>query len=162
MEEGKGVAMAILGMVAVISVVGLVLLFNGATANVVTPGGAKVYGGGEIAHGLDQYQDPGSYVRYSTPRPLEFEEGIDPARNREGAEWPDVVLDSNYRRTGPIEEYVAGGATTCHYPPYSDRLTELYAKGDCIPLGYNPNTEEQEEPIAPGYESYACCDAGGI
>jgi hypothetical protein len=44
-EEGKGVALAILGVVAVIAVVGLVLLFSGATGN-LTEGGInnpKVY-----------------------------------------------------------------------------------------------------------------------
>lgn len=42
-DEGKGVALAILGVVAVIAVVGLVLLFSGATAKVSLP--SKVYGG---------------------------------------------------------------------------------------------------------------------
>jgi hypothetical protein len=45
MEEGKGVAMAILGIVAVIAVVGLVLLFTGATGNAFLSGLPKVYGG---------------------------------------------------------------------------------------------------------------------
>jgi hypothetical protein len=44
MEEGKGVSMAILGIVAVVSVVGLVMLFTGATANVAAPA-QKIYGG---------------------------------------------------------------------------------------------------------------------
>lgn len=43
-EEGRGVALAILGIVAVIAVVGLVLLFTGATAKVSAPF-QKVYGG---------------------------------------------------------------------------------------------------------------------
>ena len=37
-EEGKGVAMAILGVVAVIAVVGLVLLFSGASGKIVQGG----------------------------------------------------------------------------------------------------------------------------
>jgi hypothetical protein len=48
-NESKGVALAILGIVAVIAVVGLVLLFKGATGKVVdtsmTFPNAKVYGG---------------------------------------------------------------------------------------------------------------------
>ena len=36
MEEGKGVAMAILGIVAVIAVVGLVLLFSGASGKIIS------------------------------------------------------------------------------------------------------------------------------
>ena len=43
-DEGKGVAMAILGIVAVIAVVGLVLLFTGATGK-ISYGQPKVYGG---------------------------------------------------------------------------------------------------------------------
>jgi hypothetical protein len=42
-EEGRGVALAILGIVAVIAVVGLVLLFTGATGKLVSPGVAKLY-----------------------------------------------------------------------------------------------------------------------
>ncbi len=44
-EEGRGIALAILGIVAVIAVVGLVLLFTGASGGVAYPGIAKVYGG---------------------------------------------------------------------------------------------------------------------
>lgn len=45
-DEGKGVALAILGVVAVIAVVGLVLLFSNASATgQVSNVGAKVYGG---------------------------------------------------------------------------------------------------------------------
>ena len=44
-EEGKGIALTILGIVAVIAIVGLVLLFTGAgTGGYVAPG-VKVYGG---------------------------------------------------------------------------------------------------------------------
>jgi hypothetical protein len=45
MEEGKGVAIAILGIVAVIAVTGFVLLYSGATGNVFLSGLPKVYGG---------------------------------------------------------------------------------------------------------------------
>lgn len=46
-EESKGIALAILGVVAVIAIVGLVLLFAGAkkTGDVVLPQYNKVYGG---------------------------------------------------------------------------------------------------------------------
>ncbi|MBD3361900.1 hypothetical protein GF358_03865 [Candidatus Woesearchaeota archaeon] len=46
-EESKGIALAILGVVAVIAIVGLVLLFAGAknTGEVVIPQANKVYGG---------------------------------------------------------------------------------------------------------------------
>ena len=50
MSEGKGIAMAILGIVALIAVVGLVLLFSGkmtggVVANEAIYGANKVYGG---------------------------------------------------------------------------------------------------------------------
>lgn len=45
-EESKGIALAILGVVAVIAIVGLVLLFAGAnTGDVALPQYNKVYGG---------------------------------------------------------------------------------------------------------------------
>ena len=45
MEEGKGVAVAILGIVAVLAVSGLVLLYTGATGNFYMSAAPKVYGG---------------------------------------------------------------------------------------------------------------------
>ena len=63
-EEGKGVALAILGVVAVIAVVGLVLLFRGASGQFVQPGYAKVYPGhvveGDAVPGF-QSQGEGDY-----------------------------------------------------------------------------------------------------
>lgn len=143
-EEGKGVALAILGIVAVIAVVGLILLFKGGTTGNVagTTAGAKIYGGGEIAHGLDQYQDPEGYVRYSTPRPLEGEEYIYSERIKDSGDNPppEVTLDSNYRRTGPIMD------NPCPYPPYTDKVTALYAAGrECM----------QSE--MPEYQDFYCC-----
>jgi hypothetical protein len=63
-EEGKGVAMAILGIVAVIAVVGLVLLFTGAT-------GKGLYGG-ELTRvpGVDLYEKGEEPVRYTSPVPV--------------------------------------------------------------------------------------------
>ncbi len=52
MAEGKGVALAILGIVAVIAVVGLIMLFKGGTGEVVVGGiygPDKTYGGWERA-----------------------------------------------------------------------------------------------------------------
>ncbi len=64
-EEGKGVALAILGIVAVIAVVGLVLLFTGSTGKYVLPSVAKVYPGhvvaGDTGPGF-QYAGEGAYV----------------------------------------------------------------------------------------------------
>jgi hypothetical protein len=65
-EEGKGVAMAILGIVAVIAVMGLVLLFKGASGNAAGYlGESKIYPGkvvlGETGPGFD-YAGEGAYV----------------------------------------------------------------------------------------------------
>ncbi len=63
-EEGKGVALAILGIVAVIAVVGLVLLFTGAS-------GQGVYGG-QMRQGESDIrligEEPG---RYTSPVPAD-------------------------------------------------------------------------------------------
>ncbi len=65
MEEARGVSLAILGIVAVIAVVGLVLLFTGGTGTMVYPGIAKVYPGkvvkGETGQGFP-YLGGGEYV----------------------------------------------------------------------------------------------------
>lgn len=60
MEEGKGVAMAILGIVAVIAVVGLILLFTGATGN-------GSYGGALTRPGTYLYEKGEEPVRYTSP-----------------------------------------------------------------------------------------------
>ncbi|MEM4247101.1 MAG: hypothetical protein QXR48_03895 [Candidatus Woesearchaeota archaeon] len=64
-EEGKGVALAILGIVAVIAVVGLVLLFTGATGKYTAYGMPKLYPGkvvkGETGQGFP-YLGSGEYV----------------------------------------------------------------------------------------------------
>jgi len=54
-EEGKGVALAILGVVALIAVVGLVLLFKGATGNVVAYD--PIYGSDKLYGGWDRVQE---------------------------------------------------------------------------------------------------------
>jgi hypothetical protein len=65
-EEGKGIALAILGIVAVIAVVGLVMLFKGGTGGFVGGyGSPKVYPGhvvqGDTGPGF-QYAGEGAYV----------------------------------------------------------------------------------------------------
>lgn len=60
----RGVALAILGIVSVIALVGLILLFQGGSGEVVLPG-AKLYPGkvvkGETGQGF-QYAGEGAYV----------------------------------------------------------------------------------------------------
>ena len=142
-EEGKGIALAILGIVAVIAVVGLVLLFKGGTGKVAySTAGAKVYGGGEIAHDLDQYRDPQEFVRYSDNRAYAGANFVYPERHEDTGDSPvpQTTYDSDYKRTGPILD------NPCPYPPYTDKTTSLYARGrDCV------GSE------SPGYEEFLCC-----
>lgn len=159
-EEGRGVALAILGIVAVIAVVGLVLLFKGGTTGKVagTTAGAKVYGGGGIAHGLDQYRDEAGFVRYSDNRIYagaqygyqwgdDFRERIEDSGNG----VPYATYDADYKRTGPVLD------NPCPFPPYTDRVTGLYAEGrECIPSGMNPANGEMGR-VPSGYEDYFCC-----
>ncbi len=151
-EEGKGVALAILGIVAVLAVVGLVLLFKGATGKVAGTVGDKLYGGGGIAHDKDQYQDPEGFVRYSDNRVYSGALYVYPDRIKDsGNGVPEATYDQDYRRTGPIMD------NPCPYPPYTDRVTALYASGrECVPSGMNPTNGEMGR-IPKGYEDYLCC-----
>jgi len=68
-EEGKGVALAILGIVAVIAVVGLVLLFTGATGKFVEPGLPKIYtrqSENAVAYGPGNVENPYYGYDYET------------------------------------------------------------------------------------------------
>lgn len=60
MEENKGISMAILGIVAVIAVVGLVMLFSGGTGKYVMYSYPKVYPGKVVALETGPgFQEPG-------------------------------------------------------------------------------------------------------
>jgi hypothetical protein len=87
-EEGRGVALAILGIVAVIAVVGLVLLFTGTT-------GRGVYGG-EMRQGESPLRAIGEEpARYTGSPPL----GVTPQyRHRDGWEMlqRDICPDDAY------------------------------------------------------------------
>lgn len=153
-EEGKGVALAILGIVAVIAVVGLVLLFKGATGKVAyTTDGAKVYGGGGIAHGLDEYTDPEGFVRYSTNRVYSGAHFIYPERIEDsGNGVPSPTYDQDYRRQGPV----LGNA--CPFRPYTRIVTRFYAKGqDCVEQGFNPATEDYVDVGVNNAANEVCC-----
>jgi hypothetical protein len=153
-DEGKGVAFAILGIVAVIAVVGLVLLFKGMAGQVASAmEPAKVYGGGEITHGLDQYRDPMGYVRYSDGRVYAGAGYIFPERIQDtgGAPVPVPTIDTDPKRTGPIID------SSCPYPPYTARVTATKAAGrNCIRSGVNPDVAS-EGRIPQGFEDFYCC-----
>ena len=145
-QEGKGIALAILGIVAVIAVVGLVLLFTGVTGKYAVPTD-KLYGGGGVTRGgQDQYHD--GFVRYVSNRPEygalysydysdEFRSRIQDSGDQE---VPYATYDASYKRTGPIMD------NPCPYSPYTDRVTRLYAQGrECVPSEM------------PNYEDFLCC-----
>ena len=111
MEEGKGVALAILGIVAVIAVVGLVLLFSGAT-------GKGIYGGALTrTPGVDLYQVGEEPPRYTSPVPIS--EGGTYYSHRPG--WVDLQRD------------------TCSDPAYGVVTTpaQVGARTDCYPSDIN-------------------------
>ncbi|MEM2916152.1 MAG: hypothetical protein QXT19_02235 [Candidatus Woesearchaeota archaeon] len=151
-EEGKGVAYAILGIVAVIAVVGLVLLFKGGAGKVVLEQ-PKVYGGGEIRYGLDQYQN-GGFVRYSDGRIYAGAGYVFPERIKDtgGAPVPTPTYDSDYKRTGPIKD------NPCPYAPYTVKVTAINAAGrNCIRSGIMPEEAISDGRIPAGYEDFYCC-----
>ncbi len=156
-EEGKGIAFAILGIVAVIAVVGLVLLFKGWTADVAyTTGGAKLYGGGELAHGMDQYTD-GGFVRYSDERVYAGASYVFPERIKDtgGAPVPSPTYDTDYKRTGPTKD------NPCPYTPYTVRVRAIDAGvRECIRSGVMPEEDISEGRIPVGYEDFYCCTPG--
>lgn len=155
-DESKGVAFAILGIVAVIAVVGLVLLFKGAAGNATIDASstqANVYGGGEIAHGLDQYTD-GGFVRYSDNRVYAGAGYVFPERIQDtgGAPVPMPTYDTDYKRTGPIKD------NPCPYPPYVVKVTAPNAAvRNCISSGVMPEEAMSDGRIPSGYEDFYCC-----
>lgn len=156
-EEGKGIAMAILGLVAVIAVVGLVLLFKGGTGKMVNPAlGDKLYGGG-LTRG-PMYET--GFIRDSTNRATSgrlygYMYGDQDFRERiqdSGDGVPYATYDADPKRTGPILN------DPCPFPPYRSPSTLTYAQpGVCIPIGYNPATEEMYDLGVNRYNTQVCC-----
>ncbi len=83
MDEVRGIALSILGVVAIIGVVGLVLLFTGAT-------GMGLYGG-ELTRvpGVDLYEKGEEPPRYTSPVPVT--EGGTYYQHRQG--WEGLERD---------------------------------------------------------------------
>ena len=110
-EEGKGVALAILGIVAVIAVVGLVLLFSNAT-------GKGVYGGEMYQSWDNPLRQPGeSPGRYTSPVPSS--DGGTYYRYRKG--WPGLS-NEQVRDWCPIEGFTVVAS-----------IVEMAGRQDCIP-----------------------------
>ena len=111
-EEGKGVALAILGIVAVIAVVGLVMLFNGAAS------GSGVYGGQMYQNWDNPMRQPGEDVgRYVSPVPNS--EGGTFFKYRKG--WPGLSNDQ-VRDWCPYEGYKTVAS-----------IVEMGGRQDCVP-----------------------------
>jgi hypothetical protein len=111
-EEGKGVALAILGIVAVIAVVGLVLLFKGAS-------GQGVYGGA-MRQGESEIRPYGEHPgRYVTPVPAEI--------------FPEGAYYDGYKGTDRAWwEYRRNPCPDAGYPAIQDPAS-VGGRQDCVP-----------------------------
>lgn len=121
-EEGHGVSLAILGIVAVLAVVGLVLLFTGATGQFVQPGIAKLYPGkvlaGETGQGFPYAG--GAYIADQQGSCLPDEVFVeswpyDPALCRPGAERLELYVRHN-KFFGAPEGYTTKKGWCCVLP----------------------------------------------
>jgi hypothetical protein len=126
-EEGKGIALAILGIVAVIAVVGLVLLFTGATG--------KFAGGGTM--------DPKLYTRQSNALVADVE---DPYY---GFEY-ETYAGESLNRQGTGKYTSAGGAWdpgNVHGESPYDASGEpgIYAPDPYMQYGYAYSVQESED-----------------
>lgn len=149
MAEGKGVALAILGIVAVIAVVGLVLLFSGATAKVASSSyNAMNLYGGNLNRGPEGET---GFVRYSTNRAtqgrLYSDQWSDDFRDRNQdtgtMEAPRALYNQDYKRTGPV---LPDKCPSEYFGEYRDPVTSLYAWDACV-----------QSPVDP---AFYCCPAG--
>jgi hypothetical protein len=129
-EEGRGVALAILGVVAVIAVVGLVLLFKGGTGQYVYFDQPKVYPGkvvaGEISVPTSQSYGEGNYASEQQGSCIEGEMFIQGAPYDPQQCRPGEMRISVYQRNRKFF-----GA-----PDYTDVV-----EGYCCPQPYNSYPE---------------------
>lgn len=127
-EEGRGVSLAILGIVAVIAVVGLVLLFKGGTGGFVQGyGSPKIYPGhvvqGDTGPGF-QYEGEGAYVTEQKGTCLSNEvfifgreQDYDPNQCRPGEMRIEVYQRSRKFFGAPDQTYSVDGV--CCPQPYT-------------------------------------------
>ncbi len=111
-EEGRGVALAILGIIAVIAVVGLVLLFTGATGKVSAP--SKIYGGALRGEEFPYLTDRTTGGHYSTASDPPLDAGYMPA----GAYAEKPVPLELQEDAGFYGETIAGERLTSNRQPY--------------------------------------------
>ena len=133
-EANKGIALTILGVVAVIAIVGLVLLFTGAGTGKYTVQASNVYGGAMKEVPYPYLMDRKEAGAYGDQYAAQYT-GI-PGRTRERGErqipvvgWLGCPLDKPYRVTA--------------------------SKMALMPLG----CEASEDP---GMEGWYCCDSQSV
>jgi len=135
MDEGRGVSLVILGIVAVIAVVGLVLLFRGATGEYVAYNLPKLYPGkvvkGETGQGFP-YLGSGEYVAEQRGSCLSNEvfvqsggptgQSYDPNTCRPGAVRVEIYHRNNKFFGAPDQTVVVEGfcCTIPGYQPYGE------------------------------------------
>lgn len=130
-DEGKGIALAILGIVAVIAVVGLVLLFTGATGKYVLPSYEKVYTRQSevgVAGGKANVENPYygyAYETYGGVSESRYATGKDVSAG--GAWQPDKVFgESPYVAS---DEPGVGSAPAARYSPTYKRAPQSIPSG---------------------------------
>ena len=141
-EEGRGVALAILGIVAVIAVVGLVLLFTGATGEmnygyIMDYGAAKLYPGkvvkGETGQGFPA-AGGGEYVAEQkgnclsgemfVQRGYQYGKGLDPQLCRSG-ELRIEIYHRNNKFFGAPDQTVVVEGWCCPIPSDTYKTSEM-------------------------------------
>lgn len=156
-EEGKGVAMAILGIVAVIAVVGLVLLFTGATGKWVAggPGNPNLYTRQSV---IDYYspegESPYDYYEYETYRGVAQSRAAVGDYTAGGGNWGEVYGESDRDAATEPGDYFAGSdpyyyqVTDDRAPSSipSDDTTGFCEKGEI----YQPNSRRVPATWEPG------------
>ncbi|MBI4146959.1 hypothetical protein HY489_06520 [Candidatus Woesearchaeota archaeon] len=139
-ESGKGVALVILGIVAIIAIVGLVLLFTGARKAAVGEfalPSVKEYGGA-----IRGVQDP--YSRAFSGRAREYPSGLDEPFS---AQWPGsagtLVGGESYGGTADPR-----GEQYDYRKTYERALTEIPSKAACQFMSERSNRPSMTEPAS--------------
>jgi len=160
MTETKGVSLAILGIVAVIAVVGLVLLFTGTSGKFVEPGLPKVYTRQSInmvEYGAGNPENPYAGYDYETWRGRSATGkktaaggAWDPSNVHGETPFPAAMEDGE--NAAPPSQFGAGGAgASAGYGPV---MAPTYKRSpDWIP------TSSSASDVCGGCPNYATCIA---
>lgn len=132
-EEGRGVALAILGIVAVIAVVGLVLLFTGATGRFVQPTAAKLYTRQSILEKQGAYPD---YVWETYGGETEQRVAVGD-RTAGGGNWGAVYGEADWQAARESGENAGPDIPGAQAPTYK-RAPSHITSDDNSPCGFCP------------------------